>query len=119
MSIEEDLLRAFKYTGFGQKIDPTKMIRAILRNLEVSMLSQMDARIRARLSELQGTPQDMFMDPFAILGVGMNATREEVDRAFKEKAHAVHPDKGGSNEEMVRLNAAYEAVRLFKGWKEK
>lgn len=125
MGMEEDLFNAFKYAGFGQKVDPTKMIQSILRNLEVSMLSQMDARIRARLSELQQErgqeqgPMDASMDPFAILGVNMNSTREEVDKAYKEKAKAVHPDVGGSNIEMVRINAAYEAIRLFKGWKVK
>jgi len=123
MSMEDDLFSAFKYAGFGQKVDPTKMIRTILRNLEVSMLSQMDARIRARLSELQQEqgPVDNSMDPFAILGVEMNATREEVDKAYREKAKATHPDThpdvGGSNIEMAKINAAYEAIRLFKGWK--
>ena len=121
MSIEEDLFSTFKYAGFGNRIDPTKMIHMILRNLEVSMLSQMDARIRARLSELrqeqeQGSVDDS-MDPFVILGVEMDSTREEVDKAYKEKAKAVHPDVGGSNVEMTKINAAYEAIRLFKGWK--
>jgi DnaJ-domain-containing protein 1 len=119
VSIEDDLFHAFKYAGFGQKIDPTAMIRMILRNLEITMLSQMDARIRARLSELQGAPQDTSMDPFSILGVDMSATREEVDKAYREKAKSVHPDVGGSNIEMAKINAAYEAIRLFKGWKEK
>lgn len=125
MSIEDDLFNAFKYAGFGQRVDPTKMIRSILRNLEVSMLSQMEARIHARLGELrqeQG-PVDTSMDPFAILGVDMNSTREEVDRAYREKAKAVHPDTHpddrSSNIEMAKVNAAYEAIRLFKGWKAK
>lgn len=117
MSIEDDLFSAFKYAGFGQKLDPTKMIRTILKNLEVSILSQMDARIRARLQELQSGPSDVSMDPFAILGVEMSATREEVDRAYRKKANEMHPDKGGSNIEMAKINAAYEAIRLFKGWK--
>lgn len=121
--MEDDLFSAFKYAGFGQRVDPTKMIQTILRNLEISMLSQMDARIRVRLQELQGEPQDMSMDPFSILGVEMNATREEVDKAYREKAKAVHPDTHpgdkNSNLEMAKINAAYEAIRLFKGWKAK
>lgn len=125
MSIEDDLFNAFKYTGFTQKTDPTKMIRSILRNLEVSMLSQMRARIQTRLSELQQeqgsvdvSPNDS-MDPFTILGVDVNSTREEVDKAYREKAKTTHPDVGGSTIEMVRVNAAYESIRLFKGWKTK
>jgi len=120
MSIEDDMFSAFKYAGFGQKVDPTRMVRSILRQLEVSMLSQMDERIKARLSVLrrEKTPSDTLMDPFAILGVDMNATKEEVKKAFREKARTAHPDTGGSNIEMTKVNAAYEAIRLFKGWKE-
>ena len=85
------------------------------------MLSQMKARIQMRLNELQQEqgPVDTSMDPFAILGVEMNSTREEVDKAYREKAKAAHPDVGGSNIEMAKINAAYEAIRLFKGWKAK
>lgn len=119
MSIEDDLFSAFKYAGFGQRVDPTKMIRVMLRNLEISMLSQMDARIRARLNELQGVPQDVSMDPFSILGVDMNATHEEVKKAYREKARAAHPDAGGSNEKFVKVQAAYEAICLLKRWKTK
>lgn len=119
MSIEDDLFNAFRFAEFGEKTDPTKMIHSIVRNIEIAMLSQMQARIHARLSVLQGVPEDTSMDPFSILGVDMDATREEVDKAYREKAKAAHPDKGGNNMEMVRVNAAYEAIRLFKGWKEK
>ena len=119
MSIEDDLFHSFKYAGFGQNIDPTKMIQSILKNLEISMLSQMQARIRARLGELQGKPQDASMDPFSILGVETDATREEVDKAYRAKARSAHPDLGGSNIEMAKINAAYEAIRLFKNWKVK
>lgn len=120
MGIEDDLFNTFKYAGFtggGGKVDPTKMIRTLLRNLEISMLTQMQARIRIRLEQLQGGPKDDSMDPFSILGVDIHATREEVDKAYREKAKAAHPDVGGSNFEMAKINAAYEAIRLFKDWK--
>ena len=127
MSIEDELFHAFKYAGFAQKIDPTIMIRTLLRNLEISMLSQMEASIRMRLSELQGINQNSdsstgstdSMDPFIILGVEIDATREEVTKAYREKAKNFHPDKGGNNEDMVKINAAYETIRIFKGWKER
>ena len=121
MGIEDDMFNAFKYAGFGKRSDPTVMIHTLLRNLEVSMLSQMSTRIQARLRELSSeeTPQDDSMDPFEILGVNMDSTREEVDRAYKVKAKEAHPDVGGSNIEMAKVNAAYEAIRMFKNWKEK
>jgi hypothetical protein len=46
-----------------------------------------------------------------ILGVGEYATIEQVDAAFLEKAKSVHPDTGGSHEEMARLTAARDLAR--------
>lgn len=118
MPIEDDMFNAFKYAGFGKRIDPTQMIRALLRNFEVVMLTQMETQIRTRLSQLQfeHSPMDDTMNPYSILGVDMNATEEEVERAYKEKAKLFHPDKGGSDMEMAKINAAYQVIKQFKGW---
>jgi len=124
MSIEEDMFNVFKYAGFSggaKPIDPTKVIRALLKSIEISMLSQMDAQIRLRLNALRESEdaQQEALDPFAILGVTPQSTREEVDKAYRTKARAAHPDMGGSDIEMAKVNAAYEAIRIFKHWKEK
>ena len=42
------------------------------------------------------------------LGVPPNANPGATRRAWARLAHAHHPDKGGTQEQMVRLNAAYE-----------
>jgi hypothetical protein len=42
------------------------------------------------------------------LGVPPNADAGTIRRAWARLAHAHHPDKGGTQEQMVRLNAAYE-----------
>lgn len=39
-------------------------------------------------------------------------TLEAVDLAFRQLAHAAHPDRGGSHEAMQRLNAARAAAKL-------
>ena len=57
------------------------------------------------------------MDPFEILGVEPNATKDEVKRAFRKKTWTAHPDHGGSNEDMIKVNAAYEAISRVRGWK--
>jgi hypothetical protein len=44
------------------------------------------------------------------LGVKPGASREEVERAFREKARVMHPDVGGSTEAMARLNEARAAA---------
>ena len=115
MGLEEDLFNTLKYANLGGKSDPLKMMRTMLNNLEVTLLKKMDAQIKARISALKS--DDSELDPFAILGVGTDATKEEVTRAYREKANKAHPDKGGSQEEMAKVNAAFEAIKLFKGWK--
>ncbi len=125
MGIEEDLANAIKYANFsggkGQpNIDLMGMMQAMLNGLEVSMLTQMDSNIRARLEKLR--PQrraEKGIDPFIILGVDINSTKEEVEKAYKEKAWKAHPDHGGTTEDMVKVNAAFEAISLFKGWKKR
>ena len=42
------------------------------------------------------------------LGVPPNADAGTIRRAWARLAHAHHPDKGGTQEQMARLNAAYE-----------
>ena len=42
------------------------------------------------------------------LGVTPTADAVIIRRAWARLAHAHHPDKGGTQEQMVRLNAAYE-----------
>lgn len=41
-----------------------------------------------------------------VLGVGQSASRDEISRAYREKARTAHPDQGGSDAAMARLNAA-------------
>ena len=46
-----------------------------------------------------------------VLGVGEYATVEQVDAAFLEKAKSLHPDVGGSHDDMARLTAARDLAR--------
>jgi curved DNA-binding protein CbpA len=49
-------------------------------------------------------------DYYKVLGVKEDATREEIDRAYKTEARRRHPDGGGSEEEMKRLNEAHDIL---------
>jgi hypothetical protein len=49
-------------------------------------------------------------DPFAVLGVGPDATLEEVRVARRRLAAQFHPDHGGDAARMGEINAAFEAV---------
>lgn len=47
-----------------------------------------------------------------VLGVPRTASLDDVERVFREKAGAAHPDReGGNHNDMARLNAAREAAR--------
>lgn len=43
---------------------------------------------------------------FTILGVSANATRTEIDTAYRRLAATHHPDRGGDGQAMARINAA-------------
>ena len=46
-------------------------------------------------------------DPFVALGLPPNATAADVRKAFRQRAGAIHPDKGGSADAFVKLESAY------------
>jgi curved DNA-binding protein CbpA len=52
----------------------------------------------------------MFVNYYSILGVSENASAEEIQRAFRKAALAVHPDRGGSNRLMQRINEAWDVL---------
>lgn len=46
-------------------------------------------------------------DHYATLGVPRDASAEDIKRAYRRKSSKAHPDKGGSQQAMQRVNAAY------------
>jgi hypothetical protein len=48
--------------------------------------------------------------PFQVLGVGANASKEEIERAYRLLALKHHPDRGGDAAMMARINAARDAA---------
>lgn len=47
------------------------------------------------------------INPFALLGVTTNSTFSELKRNYYNMALLCHPDKGGSNDDMITLHKAY------------
>ncbi len=115
MSIEDDLAGMFKHFNLGGQGDVNSILRTMVRNVQINVLRQLRRQIDSEIKILSGT--EVGMDPFEILGVEPNATKDEVKRAFKKKAWKAHPDHGGSNEEMMKVNASYEAINRVRGWK--
>lgn len=50
-------------------------------------------------------------DPWTVLGVTKNAAAEVVETAYRRRAFDAHPDRGGSDAAMRRLNVARDAIR--------
>lgn len=49
-----------------------------------------------------------------ILGISIDATKEQILKAYKELALKYHPDKGGTEEQMKLINAAKDFLLEFK-----
>jgi DnaJ-class molecular chaperone len=50
------------------------------------------------------------MDPYSVLGVGKNATQDEIRKAYRSLAMKHHPDRGGNEEQFKAINEAYTAI---------
>lgn len=53
------------------------------------------------------TSNDSFIDYYKILGVEPDASLEQIRQAYRKAAMKHHPDRGGSNADMVRVNEAW------------
>ncbi len=115
MSIEDDLAGMFKHFNLGGQGDVNSILRTMTRNVQINVLKQLRKQIDNQIKVLSGT--EVGLDPFEILGIDANTTRPEVEKAYKKKAWKAHPDHGGTNEEMMKVNAAYEAIKTVRGWK--
>lgn len=49
-------------------------------------------------------------NPYKVLGIKPGTDRKIVDKTFRKLARIHHPDVGGTHEEYVELQAAYEAI---------
>ena len=52
----------------------------------------------------------MAEDYYHLLGVTKSASQDEIKKAFRKKAHTLHPDKGGDAEQFKKVNEAYQTL---------
>jgi len=90
------------------------------------------AKISARLKEAYSRPRELppengpvladpgmqLADAYAILGLKPDASAEDVKKHYRNLAHLFHTDKGGMNEEAMKLiNRAHDTITKGKGVK--
>ena len=51
------------------------------------------------------------MDYYSILGVGKNASQDDIKKAYRKLAMKHHPDRGGSAEKLQQVNEAYDVLK--------
>jgi len=54
--------------------------------------------------------RSMPRDYYDILGLGRGASQDEIKKAFRKKAHELHPDKGGDEKLFKEVNEAYQIL---------
>lgn len=54
------------------------------------------------------------MKIYRILGVDGSSTEDEIKKAYRKMAIKLHPDRGGSQEDFIRLQEAWEDYKNNK-----
>lgn len=54
---------------------------------------------------------DLSKDYYAIIGAEEATSSRDLERLYKRRAAQMHPDRGGSEEEMKSLNEAYQVLK--------
>lgn len=129
MTYEDLFSNLLKHVNLSGNQNPTRLLASVMRQAERHVLSNLMRRIEAVIGKIDSQSEntqggarmssdytDEQLDPFTILDVDRNATQEEVKKAYWKKSQEVHEDHGGSHADMVRVNAAYEAIKIYKGW---
>jgi len=114
---DEEFMNVLKHLNISSAFDMGRLVDLLVTNAEIDALKKLRKAINTYIKVLQSrTETSEFEDPYSILGVSSTSTREEVKSAFRKKAWESHPDRGGSNDDMIKVNAAYEAIRRVRGW---
>jgi len=117
---EPEWLRQVKAFEKGAEILFGKAETARAKDLLGKKVADYGARlIDALTSSVSAPPPETSAldpnDPYSILDIPANSPNWLVKLAYRERAKKAHPDVGGSDEEMKRVNDAFEKIMKEKG----
>lgn len=102
-----------EYVAEGSGLSRGQAILAALRRLRAERWGKDDAENRPdEGSVVQPDHEGWRM----VLGLGPDADRKAVERAYRSLAKRHHPDRGGDAEAMGRINLAREEARIALGF---
>jgi DnaJ-class molecular chaperone len=78
--------------------------------------SDLEAALNKVLDKIKVSTKPFLAAEYATLGLERGASKREIKNAYRRMARKLHPDKGGSEDAMKTLNAAYK--RLLAAVKE-
>lgn len=82
-----------------------------LRGIERWGASDMMERAFSAFEALPAPDGVVTLSCWQILDLELGASEMDIERAYREKAKAAHPDKGGSREEWDQLRSAYDQAK--------
>ena len=91
---------------------------AIAKHIEAMRMSErygigtLDQAFAGYAPRLQSSTLEWWL----VLGVPPFASRDQIEAAYRAKARVAHPDAGGSEQEMARLNAAGAVMSATEHW---
>ncbi|SVE28952.1 uncharacterized protein METZ01_LOCUS481806, partial [marine metagenome] len=50
------------------------------------------------------------IDPYSVLGVSRNASKDDIKKAYRKLAMKNHPDRGGDETKFKEIKEAYERI---------
>ena len=112
------MINKLKYLLFGQSLsldDCVYLVAKSAKELEKAGKKAQKDHLIEDIKKREIKAEQNRLDFFQSLEA-VKANVKELDRAYKKMAWTAHPDRGGSNEKMMLVNAAYEAIRQTRGW---
>ena len=87
-------LKDLATTIFGPKVDPEELFNKAVVYVK----------------------QALYNDPYYIVGISRDDTKELAKDVFKAKAKHYHPDTGGDHKKFTRLNNAWGRIKQERDW---